>query len=446
MSTSNLVKVMIEVKTSTGSGTGSGSSSGSNSGSGTNSGSGSCIPYPNGQPFTAPSGSKKATGVTGSNLDGMGPMKFNIAPHPSGKPYCDPGSGTGGSDGSSGSGSGSVPTCKNDTITYINITRIIHKRVYVPYYVYYSPHQYITGEAAKYLTRLIKLVKLLKSRLHVFRHIIQRLLQKKKISQSLYSKTDRAILRRILRIEQAIKQRKLSVAQVKKLLERILDILRKLGYNTNIPVDCNIVVQSGKKCCGGYVERVRGNKKRKYVKDSVFTKVVVTRTKGKITNVSKHKKSVTYIKKGPTIVRRVIKINPKLRRLVFDQAFAKIKDDKRIQRKLSRLLAKLSKSKSQRVQKALKNEKGRNAIIKKLIKKHFARQLARACRQILKTDYVKKLRKSQFKDAVKFSKSQGKITKGIYRLPRSLIKNDSLKSLKRFISLKHRVVRNNKKK
>jgi len=171
-------------------------------------------------------------------------------------------------------------------------------------------------------------VKVLKSRIHVFRHIIQRLLQQKKITQILYKKTDQAIVRKLLRIEHGIKSRRFTVRDVQRHLDSILNILKKLGYNTNIPIDCNIIVQSGKKCRGGYVERVHG-KKIEYIKDRVFTKIIIRRTVRRITHVTKHKNYVHFIKKGGAIIRHIIKINPKLRKLVADQAYSKVKEERK---------------------------------------------------------------------------------------------------------------------
>jgi len=308
--------------------------------------------------------------------------------------------------------------------------------VYIPYYVYYSPHQYITGEAAKYLTELIKRVKILKSRLHVFRHVIQRLLQKERITNALYQKTDAAVLKKLLRLELALKSRKLTLKQVNSQLELVLSILRKLGYNTHIPVNCNVVVKNGKKCRNGFVERVRG---KKYVKNRVFTKIIVRKTKSRIVGVSKRKTSVRYVKKGAGIVRKTVRINPKLRKLVFNQAYAKVVQDAKVQKKLKEWMLKLSKNKSKRVRNGLKNKKATAELWKRYVKKHFAHKLGRECKKLLKSDYVRKLRKNQYKDVIKFKVTKGQVTKGVYSLPKNIIAQDSIKNLKKFLGSKHKV-------
>jgi hypothetical protein len=338
--------------------------------------------------------------------------------------------------------------CANNTYVYVNVTRVVHKKVYVPYYIYYSPHQYITGQAATYLTSLIRRVRELKSRLRTFRFLLKHLFQKKVISQTLYTKTDQLVIRKILRIERAIKQRKLTVKSIKQQLERIYVIFKKLDYNIKFPVSCKAVLT--KDCKGKYTKRTKlskNGKKRiaRYIKDRVFTKIIVTKTKGKITQLKKNKRTIEFIKKGSGFTKRVIKINPNLRKLILEKSYAALLKVKSIRARVKAFVAKMKNSKSARVRAACADKKKKRAMIRRWISKKFKRSLAKQCRILLKSEYVKNARKNQFKDIVKTTKRQSKVTRQLLRLPRHIIARESKKNLIKFASLKFQFRQNPKK-
>lgn len=334
--------------------------------------------------------------------------------------------------------------CPNDTITYIDIKEVVKKKIYVPYYVYYSPHQYVTGPAAVYLTSLIARVKELRTRLYSFRYLLKHLLQKKKITIAIYQKTDKAVMNKLLRIENGIKQRRLTIKFVNEQLEVIYKILRKLDYNVNIPVDCKVIFKSGKKCKQGYVERLSKSTptSRKFKKNKVFSKVYITKRSSKISHVVKHKNTIHFIKKGQIIVKKVKKLNPNLRKLIMEKAYAKIIQDKAVKSKLRKEILKIRRTKSPKVQKALKDKQKRKIIVRKILRKKFSKKLSKECKKMLKTKYVKNLRKTQFKDTVKVTKTEPKVEKDIIRLPQGIIKNASTKTLKKFVALKYKLGNN----
>lgn len=332
--------------------------------------------------------------------------------------------------------------CPNDTVRYIDVKEIVKKRVYVPYYVYYSPHQYITGEAAIYLTSLITRVRELRTRLYSFRYLLKHLLQKKKISQALYQKTDKTVINKLLRIEHAIRQRKLTIKYVNEQLELVYNILKKLDYNINIPADCNVIQhKTGKPCKQGYIERLTKSTStsRKFKKNRLFIDIYITKKFSRISNVVKVKDTIHFIKRGPVIIKIVKKLNPNLRKLIMDKAYAKVLKDNKVKLAIKVELSKLKASKSQKVKDAINNKSKRKLLIRKMLKKMFPKKLTKECKSMLRTPYVKQLRKVQFKDIVKTKRSEGKIEKGIVRVPSGLLKNASTKVLKEFVALKYKL-------
>jgi len=309
----------------------------------------------------------------------------------------------------------------------------------VPYYIYYSTHQYIIGKQAKYLTTLIVKIKELRSRLVSFRHLLKHLLQKKVITHTLYRKTDKVIIKKMLRIERAIQQRRITISSVKNQLEVIYNILRRLDYNTKIPVDCATIARLGKKCGNGYV-KVKGkkDKKKRFVKDRVFTKVAVRKSTSKIQHMTRANGLIHFMKRGSKIVRRIQRVNPKLRKLISEKAYTELIQHPKVTAFLRTEIEKLRKSKSARVRGALKNKKQRKVVIRRLIKRRFNKKFAKICKALLKSQNIRDIRKKQFKDIITIRRYQPRIEKTIVRLP-EIFKKQSNKKLKRFLRAKFAV-------
>jgi hypothetical protein len=93
-------------------------------------------------------------------------------------------------------------------------------------------------------------------------------------------------------------------------------------------------------------------------------------------------------------------------------------------------------SKSNKVREALKKKKKRRVLVRKFLIKKFKKTLSLQCKAFLRSPYVKNLRKTQFKDSVKVTKREGKVTKEIISLPANIIESESIEELKKFATMK----------
>jgi len=153
----------------------------------------------------------------------------------------------------------------------------------------------------------------------------------------------------------------------------------------------------------------------------------------------------TLLKKGSSIIKKVKKINPNLRKLIMEQAYSKVIQEKGVKEKLLKEIQKFKTTKSPKVKKVLREKQKRKLIIRKILRNRFSLRLARESRRLLKTHHVRHLRKTQFKDTIKMKRSNPKVEKHIVRIPKGLIKHASRKNLRKFVSFKFRVEREGKK-
>jgi len=198
-----------------------------------------------------------------------------------------------------------------------------------------------------------------------------------------------------------------------------------------------------KRCKNGFVKSKSG---KRFIKDRAFTKVIVTKTKARVTNVKKNKRTIQFIRRAAVVSKRIVKVNPGLRKLVLSKSLSALLKRKDIRARVKKFVQKLKSSKSKKVVDALKDKKKRRAMIRRYITKKYRRSLAKECNALLKTQYVKNLRKTQFKDSVKVIKKHGRISKELFRLPRNIIRDASMKNIKKFAALKFDVAKRDKNK
>jgi len=135
-------------------------------------------------------------------------------------------------------------------------------------------------------------------------------------------------------------------------------------------------------------------------------------------------------------VKRVTKVNPHLRSIVLNIAFAKIYQSKRVYNFVERTLTKMKLSKKNKLKEMLKKKKiGRKVIIRGIIIKKFGRRLRREVRKILRSKVVRELERTQYKPIVTTKLYPTKETKEAVKLPKAILKLPSAE-IKKLLELR----------
>jgi len=93
-------------------------------------------------------------------------------------------------------------------------------------------------------------------------------------------------------------------------------------------------------------------------------------------------------------VKKSLRINPSLRSIILNIAFAKLFKQNNINKYVKKTLSKMKKSKRTKLNRYLKQKIGRKIIIRKIIEKRFGKDLRNEIRRILKSKVVIELQKN----------------------------------------------------
>jgi len=257
--------------------------------------------------------------------------------------------------------------CSKKKVVWVKCNKTIHKKKYVPYYCYYSKFAVITGDRAAYLSKLLfKIREYRKTNTH-FRLILKQLLIKQKISKEIFKKVDSIEVKKMRDLEVAIVSKKVSIKFIESQIGKYKSIMKKLGYLEYKPKVCRTI--SGKRVCGLSEKNSKKKVGRVYVSKKLFTKIIFIQKRAKIIGVSKKTDYVIVKHQSKQWVKKSLRINPSLRSIILNIAFAKLFKQNNINKYVKKTLSKMKKSKRTKLNRYLKQKIGRKIIIRKIIEK-----------------------------------------------------------------------------
>eukprot|EP01080_Neovahlkampfia_damariscottae_P008594 gene8594-419_t len=303
---------------------------------------------------------------------------------------------------------------KNETV-YIDVYKKVYKKVYTPHLVHYSPHQYVTSNAAVYLTKLIKGIKQLNFNLARYKRITEHLNKKKLIVETLYKKHTEFQEKMILKIENALSTNKGSIKFAKKHLSILKDALEKLHYDSNLPENCHDIKNDK---CSTKPKNV-GNGVKVFTQKNLFSFIKFTKFPAKIENLQIHENIANYVKHGSEWFKKVVKVNSKLVRLIKHQTIEKLMENDEIKKQVEKYMSVLKFKNS--------NEEFKTKL--SFIKKSYSTKYENEVKSILSKKYVKKLKSEKYPNKVIETKGKGRLTKEMISLPEIMLKKKNLKKL-----------------
>jgi hypothetical protein len=203
------------------------------------------------------------------------------------------------------------------------VTRYLRKRIEVPYYIYQTLYKYITLPQVTYYQQVTTSLKLYRRFQLYLRVIIRDLVRMKVITYQLYARVDRLVTLQKIQVERQVKSRALTNGWLVAELNKLVTVIKQLGYLSRIPNSACIMV-SGQRLCGLY-ERVSSKqgaavgqlKQRVFVQDKVFSRVIHTQQPAQVTLLKKTEDTVVFLKKQTHFLSTTKTVTPLLRKQVM---------------------------------------------------------------------------------------------------------------------------------
>jgi len=124
-------------------------------------------------------------------------------------------------------------------------------------------------------------------------------------------------------MKKKIIQNSLSVGYVESELNKLTEVLNKMGFKTDLPTTC-IVVNGQRKC--GLIERNNlEGEQRLYVQDKIFSAIYYTKIPSKIYKIQKSVDSITFNRRGVQWHSKTIVVHPHIKKIVLSHTFKKLK-------------------------------------------------------------------------------------------------------------------------
>jgi len=186
------------------------------------------------------------------------------------------------------------------------------KKVYKPYTIWYSDHDFIGIRRSDYIRKLFATIQSHQRHLAFLRLEIKRLYTKKLIDELTYAKHDAYTRSKHSKLQKSIKDEKISINECVSEIQKLKAIGTKLGIIFGKMTVCRTI--NGYKRCG--LKRVV-NKRTKvvtYRKNKLFRKVIFKKLPGTISNVVHLKihgvKYTKFVKYGTSWEKKTVSVNP----------------------------------------------------------------------------------------------------------------------------------------